>query len=220
VEGIERLFEQARSAGVALVAASQVLSGFATINKAQLDFIVGNTATKVLMSLGDFPSAETMAKTIGEERAFFRTQSEVEQRGTSAPWISPLPTKASKGKSAAHGVTERYDYTIRPEYLMQQQTGQAVIFVRDPTRGSALYPHARTCHLQLATTETIPLPALPRPAPAGLNLLQRIRQGGLTPSAPTPRPPDGGPARSRRAPRRRETANFTVITPPAPPQGS
>ena len=61
VEGIERLFEQARGAGVALVAASQVLSGFATTTTAQLDFILGNTATKVLLSLGDFPSAETMA---------------------------------------------------------------------------------------------------------------------------------------------------------------
>ncbi|MBI4562655.1 MAG: type IV secretion system DNA-binding domain-containing protein [Candidatus Rokubacteria bacterium] len=222
VEGIERLFEQARGAGVALVAASQVLSGFATSTKAQLDFIVGNTATKVLMSLGDFPSAETMAKTIGEERAFFATASTVAQRGTSAPWISPLPTKASRGTSEAHGAAERYDYTIRPEQLMRQRTGQAVVFIRDPTSGSFLYPQTRTCYLPVGATTPVALLPAERTDGTGLNLLRRIQEGTLAAAGPAPAPRQnaGGARRSSGGVRRRESKDFTVIEPRQPPSGS
>jgi energy-coupling factor transporter ATP-binding protein EcfA2 len=212
VEGIERLFEQARSAGVALVAASQVLSGFATIHKAQLDFIVGNTATKVLMSLGDFPSAETMAKTIGEERALFTTASRVDQRGTSAPFFLPLPTRVSAGQSAARGLSERYDYAIRPEHLMRQKTGHAVVFARDPALGSALHPHTITCYLPLPPSAAPTLEQAPRTPATGLDLLARIQQGTLT--APPPRPATA-PPRTRGPVRRRETQGFTVIQPAA-----
>ncbi|MGD0265306.1 MAG: type IV secretion system DNA-binding domain-containing protein [Candidatus Methylomirabilota bacterium] len=222
VEGIERLFEQARGAGVALVAASQVLSGFATHTKTQLDFIVGNTATKVCLSLGDFPSAETMAKTIGEERAFFATESCVAQRGTSAPWIVRVPTKASKGISEAHGAAERYDYTIRPEQLMRQRTGQAVVFLRDPTAGCFLYPQTRTCCLPFGATTPVALLPAERTEGTGLNLLRRIQEGTLAAAGPAPAPGRnaGGARRRSGGVRRRETKNITVIEPRRPPTGT
>ena len=217
VQGIERLFEQARSAQVALVAVSQVVSGFTTSDRAKLDFILGNTATKVIMSLGDPMSATTMADTIGEEVRAFATQSTVRQRGTSAPWISPLPTKASKGNIQASGSMDRYDYIVRPEQLTGQPTGQAVVFARDPDTGSALHPQARTCLTQFAL-QPITLPVRPRLGPVGLDLQGLIQRGLLSPvtvsRATAPR--DGrGTARAprRRAPRRRETSDVVILEP-------
>jgi len=235
VQGIERLFEQARSAHVSLVAATQVLSGFAQTNRAQLDFIMGNTATKVIMALGDFVSAETMAKTIGEELAGFATQSTTKNRGTSAPWISPLPSHTSQAKSDATGTMQRYDYIVRPEQLLNQATGQAVVFMRDPELGGRLYVNGRTCLTRIPVDGDVSLPMLPRVGPAGLdllNLLQRGSMNGDSPSnAPGRRPaspgvshdgqqgPEGAtttaPARPRRrqAVRRRETADTIILEP-------
>ena len=241
VQGIERLFEQARSANVALVAASQVLSGFAVTNRAQLDFILGNTATKVVMALGDFTSAETMAKTIGEQLAWFATQSTTKDRGTSAPWISPLPTRASKARRDASGSMQRYDYTIRPEQLLNLATGQAVVFARDPETGGSLSKRARTCLTRIDPDATASLPLLPRVGPAGLDIRRLLQRGALagppaaaapgrrqTPATspePTghPQPTEQGdsstaPATSatpkrRRGVRRRETEAFVILEP-------
>ena len=75
-------------AGTALVAAAQVASGFAAVNDAQQDSIFGNTATKIIMKLGDFSSAELMAKTIGQELALFASTSTANTTGRSAAWVS------------------------------------------------------------------------------------------------------------------------------------
>jgi hypothetical protein len=235
VQGIERLFEQARSAHVSLVAATQVLSGFAQTNRAQLDFIMGNTATKVIMALGDFVSAETMAKTIGEELAGFATQSTTKNRGTSAAWISPLPSRTSQAKSDATGTMQRYDYIVRPEHLLNQATGQAVVFTRDPELGGRLYMNGRTCLTRIPMDGDMSMPRLPRVGPAGLdllNLLQRGTMNGASPSnAPGRRPAAPGVSndgqqgqedttlaaptrpRRRRAVRRRETADTIILEP-------
>lgn len=235
VQGIERLFEQARSAHVSLVAATQVLSGFAQTNRAQLDFIMGNTATKVIMALGDFVSAETMAKTIGEELAWFATQSTTKNRGTSAPWISSLPSRTTQAKSDATGTMQRYDYIVRPEHLLNQATGQAVVFTRDPELGGRLYVKGRTCLTRIPMDSDVSLPRRPKVGPAGLDLLNLLQRGGMgdtpTASAPGRRPAAPGvsydgqqgqgdtasaaPARPRRrrAVRRRETADAVILEP-------
>lgn len=216
VDGVERLFEQARSAGVALVAAAQVVSGFATAGKAQQDFIMGNTTTKVIMTLGDFPSAEAMAKTVGEEIVLFGSATHVAQKSRSAAWISPMPDRASKGQSEARGTSERYDYVIRPEQFMQQRTGEAVIYIRDPLHGSTLHPNARMCFLDLPPAPPENLPAVARNNPRGLGLLEAMQRGTITPLAEPPKAParTTGSGRAPTRPiRRRETQDFTVVEP-------
>jgi intracellular multiplication protein IcmO len=220
VQGIERLFEQARSANVALVAASQVLSGFAIPNKATLDFVLGNTGTKVVMSLGDFKSAETMAQTIGEERRLFLAESSMQDRTTSAPWFSPIPTRAGRGARQSLGGQERYDYSVRPERLLSQPTGRAVVVTKDPKRGARLTPEVRTCLTQLPTQVDVELPPIPRVGPAGLDLLGLIRRELATDA--TAQAPAAAPAaatgttprrrRSRRV-RRTETEEFVILEP-------
>jgi len=203
VEGVERLFEQARSAGLALVVAAQVASGFAMTSRQQQDFIFGNTATKVIMSLGDFPSADTMAKTIGEEIALFGTTSSATNTGQSASWISPLPDRSNKSNSESRGAQERYDYVVRPEQFMQQRTGQAVVYVRDPSRGGMLYTSAQLTYLDLPITtfeDPLPPPATNTP---GLNLLKVVPR-----STPAPRRPP-----------RRASSNNRPTAPPGPPSG-
>lgn len=225
IQGIERLFEQARSANIALVATSQVLSGFAQSTPTQLDFILGNTATKIIMALGDFTSAETMADTIGQELAWFQTESQGKQKGTTAQWVSPLPHQASKGTSQAEGAMQRYDYIVRPELFLNQPTGHAVVFTRDPRHGGALHRHVRTALTNIPQDLTQDFRDIPHPVgPTGLNLLRRIQQGGIGPrlldasaGRPATATPSSAPTRRRRQPvHRRETPDLVVLDPQPP----
>jgi hypothetical protein len=220
VDGIERLFEQARSAGVGLVAAAQVASGFAVAGKAQQDFVFGNCATKIVMALGEFPSAELMAKTIGEELAHFRSATSATSKSRSAAWISPVPDRANRGQSESFGTSERYDYIIRPETFMQQRTGSAVVFIRHPETGAALHPDARLVCLELPLGMDEALRPPPRRNPRGLNLLTTIPQRETAPpdptESPTTRRKKADAASKPRRIRRRDTPDFTVAAPAAP----
>lgn len=216
VEGVDRLFEQARSAGVGLVAAAQVVSGFAQIDKSRQDFIFGNTATKVIMRLGDFNSAETMAKTVGEGLAMFASVSSSHSKSRSAPWVSPVPDKSNKGESESRQMKEQYDYLIRPEEFMDQKTGEAVIFAQDPLRGAHLHRKARLVHLQLPGASWESLPPVIHNNQPGLDLLKKLPKNtisGITSSA------DGGGGNRAPKPRRppkKSEGDFTVVSPPEP----
>ncbi|MFA5027876.1 MAG: TraM recognition domain-containing protein, partial [Candidatus Methylomirabilota bacterium] len=223
VEGIERLFEQARSAGVGLVAAAQVASGFAIASKQQQDFIFGNCSTKVIMKLGDFPTAETMAKTVGEALAVFRSTMTARTQSRSAAWVSPMPDRLNAGQSESHGVQERYDYVIRPEQLMQQRTGQAILYIQDPDTGASLYDDAQLVHLDLPEAAHEEMKPVPRNNPRGLNLIEAlpkassVPEGGGNGSGEAPRTSTqrtGG----KRPTRKRQTQDFTILGPaPARP---
>ena len=205
IEGIEQLFEQSRTAGVALVAAAQVASGFAAVNDAQQDSIFGNTATKIIMKLGDFSSAELMAKTIGQELALFASTSTATTTGRSAAWVSPVPDRSNKGQSDSHGQQERYDYVIRPEKFMHQRTGDAVVYVQDPEYGATLHKDARLVYLELPKAPSDPLPEIPRSNVSGLSLLKVLPKGAvLPPQEASGR--DGGTRKSRPK-RRRDNGN-------------
>jgi len=203
IEGIEQLFEQSRSAGVALVAAAQVASGFAAGNDAQQDSIFGNTATKIIMKLGDFASAELMAKTIGQELALFASKSTANTKGRSAAWVSPLPDRANRGQSESHGQQERYDYVIRPEKFMHQRTGEAVVYVQDPKYGATLHQEARLVYLELPKAPADPLPEIPRSNVPGLNLLKVLPKGAVLP--PQEASARNGSTRKNRPRRRGDT---------------
>jgi energy-coupling factor transporter ATP-binding protein EcfA2 len=221
IEGIEQLFEQSRSAGVALVAAAQVASGFAAVNEAQQDSIFGNTATKIIMKLGDFASAELMAKTIGEELALFPSRTQAQSQGRSASWVNPMPDRSTTGQSETHGYQQRYDYTIRPEQFMHQRTGEAGVYIQDPRHGATLHADATLVYLDLPTALTEPLPeAPPKTNAAGLNLLKTLPKGAVLP--PQEGGGNGGPRkrlRRRRPPaesggvQHHETDQFSVAEP-------
>ncbi len=225
IEGIEQLFEQSRSAGVALVAAAQVASGFAAVSDAQQDSIFGNTATKIIMKLGDFASAELMAKTIGQELALFTSTSTATTKGRSAAWVSPLPDRANKGQSESRGQQERYDYVIRPEQFMHQRTGEAVVYVQDPKFGATLHKDARLVYLDLPEAPADPLPEIPRSNVPGLGLLKVLPKEAVLP--PQEAPARNGGTRKNRAKRRgdtgsppgiqrHETGEFSVAAPDPP----
>lgn len=213
VQGIERLFEQARSAHVSLIAASQVLSGFASVKKEQLDFILGNTATKIIMTLGDYVSAETMAETIGEQLRWFASESISTDRGTSSPWIAPLPTRISKAKRDMTGSMQRYDFTVRPEQLMSQQMGRAIVLTKHPTTGPTLYRDTRTVLTRLDHAPAADLQIRPRVGPAGLDILRLLQEGEIAnPAAATP--PVDRAARPRRSGVRRRTTKDVIVLEP------
>lgn len=223
VEGIERLFEQARSAGVGLVAAAQVASGFALASKQQQDFIFGNCSTKVIMKLGDFPTAETMAKTVGEEIAVFRSTTTARTQSRSAAWVSPMPDRSNTGQSNSQGIQERYDYVIRPEQLMHQCTGQAVVYIQAPDTGASLHEDAHLMYLDMPEAAHEAMKPVPRNNPRGLNLIETlpktssVHEGDASASEQHPRTSvnrNGG----KRPTRKRQTQDFTILGPtPAPP---
>ena len=223
VEGIERLFEQARSAGVGPVAAAQVASGFAIASKQQQDFIFGNCSTKVIMKLGDFPTAETMAKTVGEAIAVFRSTMTARTQSRSAAWVSPMPDRSNTGQSKSHGVQERYDYVIRPEQLMHQRTGQAVVYIQDPDTGASLHEDAHLVYLDLPEAAHEAMKPVPRNNPRGLNLIEAlpktssVPEGDANGSGEAPRTSIKRNG-SKRPTRKRQTQDFTILGPaPAPP---
>jgi intracellular multiplication protein IcmO len=226
VDGIERLFEQARSAGVGLVAAAQVASGFSIANKQQQDFIFGNCSTKVIMKVGDFVSAETMAKTIGEELAVFASTTTVTTKSRSSAWVSPLPDRSNKGLSESRGSQERYDYVVRPEKLMNQKTGQAVIYIQDPEKGAQIDDEAQLVYLDLPEASHEELKPAPRNNLPGLNLINALAKMASATNGTLPGTGEGPKKATRRPPdkrqiQKRETADFTVAGPkPArPPEG-
>ena len=224
VEGIERLFEQARSAGVGLVAAAQVASGFAIASKQQQDFIFGNCSTKVIMKLGDFPTAETMAKTIGEEITVFRSTTTANTTSRSSAWVSPMPDRSNNGQSESHGVQERYDYAIRPEKLMHQRTGQAVLYIQDSEHGESLHEDTHLVYLELPEAAQEEMKPVPRNNPRGLNLIVVLPKASLVPEEGgngTGEASRKGDKRNggKRPTRKRQTQDFTIIGPAPAPTG-
>jgi hypothetical protein len=126
---------------------------------------------------------------------------------------------------------QRYDYTIRPEHLLNQATGQAVVFARDPETGGSLSEHARTCLTRIDPDGAASLPLLPRVGSAGLDIRRLLQRGALAgPPAATassrrqppssPPQPTGdvqadapAPPKRRRGVRRRETEAFVILKP-------
>lgn len=156
--GTDILFEQARSANVSCIPAFQSVK---REYESLIDTVLANTSTKVFFRLGKHETAELAAKLIGQEIKQFNTST----RGMRWDPFEPLQfLRRQKNKS----VSEKYDFTVRPEDFMTLEKGEAIILqknniykVKAPMVIMPVEPHSR--QIALVHTDV--------PWRSGLNLI-------------------------------------------------
>src|SRR5574341_44641 len=119
------VFEQAREANVAVVAAFQLTSQLADREKGLstgfLETVMGNTETKVFMRLKSLESALWASEFFGQELRWFaqvsagESQSDAEQVISLRRYVNPRRTD-SRTSSLTH--RQMYDQRVRPEALL------------------------------------------------------------------------------------------------------
>ncbi len=129
------VFEQAREAGIAVVAAFQLTSQLSDIEKGLskgfLETVMGNTETKVFLRLKSLESALWASDFFGQEIRWFsqvsegQSTSDTEQVISFSRYVNPRRTE---GQSASLAHREMYDQKVRPEILLHQlDVGEAFI---------------------------------------------------------------------------------------------
>jgi len=129
------VFEQAREANVAVVAAFQLTSQLADREKRLstgfLETVMGNTETKVFMRLKSLESALWASEFFGQELRWFAqvsaggSRSDAEQMISLRRYLNPRRMEA-RTSSLTH--RQMYDQRVRPEALLHELVvGEAVI---------------------------------------------------------------------------------------------
>lgn len=129
------VFEQAREAGIAVVAAFQLTSQLSDIEKGLskgfLETVMGNTETKVFLRLKSLESALWASDFFGQEIRWFAQVSEGQSTSDSEQVISLsryVNPRRTEGQSASLAQRQMYDQKVRPEILLHQlDVGEAFI---------------------------------------------------------------------------------------------
>lgn len=128
MQGIARLFEQARSAGICMIPAFQTFANLRAISPDFEDIIIGNTWNKVFFKFASKDSPETAAEIIGKTKKFVRSLSMSENEGTSAQNLRATPQgSGSKSGGVSESWRESEEYRVTPEHLKSMGMGEAVV---------------------------------------------------------------------------------------------
>ncbi len=128
MQGIARLFEQARSAGICMIPAFQTFANLRAISPDFEDIIIGNTWNKVFFKFASKDSPETAAEIIGKTKKYVRSLSMSENEGTSAQNLRATPQgSGSKGGGTSESWREDEAYRVTPEHLKSMGMGEAVV---------------------------------------------------------------------------------------------
>lgn len=153
MEGVGRLFEQARSAGICLVPAFQ---SFSQLNKVSPDFadiVVQNTWTKIIFKFGTNDGAEQASSLFGEE---VMQQKSINLTGSESSGSQALRTRPDSSLSEGGGLglswREAKDFRVPPDKVMALGMGESFVItgsrmyhMRSPM---LLYPDdANTCEI-------------------------------------------------------------------------
>lgn len=143
MEGVARLFEQARSAGVALVPAFQSFSQLSKVSPEFADIVIQNTWQKFIFKFGTADGAETAASLFGKH---IKHQKSINLTGSESSSSQVLRTQPDGSQGDAGGVSLSYreeeDFRFPPEKVMTLGMGE--IFALS---GSRAY-HLRTPMLE------------------------------------------------------------------------
>jgi hypothetical protein len=127
---IARLFEQARSANIALLPAFQAFGNLREVSREFADIIIQNTWSKGLFRFGSSDSAEAAAEIIGKGIRLRRSVSRAESSSASRQFIQAAPQSS---ESAAGNVGESWseteDYRVSPDKLSGLGMGQCVLTI-------------------------------------------------------------------------------------------
>lgn len=128
MEGIARLFEQARSARICMLPAFQTFANLRAVSPNFEDIIIGNTWTKVFFKFASKDSPETAAEIMGKTKRYIRSISVSENEGNSANNLRATPQgNESKGGGFSESWRESEEYRVSPEHLKSMGMGEAVV---------------------------------------------------------------------------------------------
>lgn len=128
MQGIARLFEQARSAGICMIPAFQTFANLRAISPDFEDIIIGNTWNKVFFKFASKDSPETAAEIIGKTQKYIKSLSVSENEGSSANNLRASPQgNASSGGGFSESWRASEEYRVSPDHLKSMGMGEAVV---------------------------------------------------------------------------------------------
>lgn len=129
-----RMFEQARSARLAMCPAFQTRANLEVLGPELRAMVAGNTDTKIFFQPGEPDTAEWCADMIGKEMQEVHTRSE--SAGSNARGVTLLDrgrgasNSASASRGEAHSITHREDYKVPPSELQRLGEGECVVTLK------------------------------------------------------------------------------------------
>lgn len=131
-ESLAVMFEQARSAQVALMPAIQTDSGLSNVSEDFKERILSNTETKIYFKLSSQDTATSASDLIGETKRVTLSESAGESSGQSAQALQVGPNKnASASISNTTGEREQVEPLISPDNLKNLDQGECIL-LRSP----------------------------------------------------------------------------------------
>lgn len=128
--GIARLFEQARSANIAMIPAFQAFGNLREVSREFADILVQNTWSKALFRFGSNDSAEAAAEIIGKIVRYRHSVSRSESASASAQFIQAAPQSSeSAAGNLGESWSETEDYRVSPDKLAGLGMGQCVLTI-------------------------------------------------------------------------------------------
>lgn len=130
MEGIARLFEQARSAQVFLMPGFQAFGNLQAVSDQFADIIIQNTWSKVYYRFGSQESSEMASEMMGKSVKYIRTVAKGETEGESAQFLRAAPQSSkSDGGSKTESWREDEINRVTPDHLRSLEIGQAVVTI-------------------------------------------------------------------------------------------
>jgi len=126
--GIARLFEQARSASMAIIPAFQSFANLSVVSPDFADIIIQNTWNKCFFKFASKDSPEQAAEIIGKTKKFAYSLSRSENEGASNSNLRATPQgNESKGGGFSESYRESEEYRVTPDQLKALSMGECFI---------------------------------------------------------------------------------------------
>lgn len=135
MKGVSTLFEQARSAGIAMIPAFQSFSQLNEVSEDFADIVIQNTWTKVCFKFGAVASSEMACELMGKSVKHIKSLSVSDSQGTGAATLRTTPD-SSLTRSGGFGETwrEDEDYRVTPDQIRSLKMGETFVLT-----GSSFY---------------------------------------------------------------------------------
>lgn len=127
MQGIARLFEQARSAGVAMIPAFQAFSQLNLVSPDFADIIIQNTWNKFFFKFSSKESPELAAEIIGKHKVHTWSLSTGESQSSSAQTLRATPeSSAGSGGNIGESWREVEEHRVTPDQLKSLGIGECI----------------------------------------------------------------------------------------------
>lgn len=129
VASVARVFEQARTAHIALLPAVQTIANLQAVSDELSEMVIGNTWMKYYFKIGTQESALACAELIGMEKSIVKAIGLSDSRSESAPFINPADPNMNIGLGGGMTYTEREqeDYIVSAETIKALGKGECII---------------------------------------------------------------------------------------------